>query len=152
MQTHVVAKTAVFNDEGKLLVMRRYADDPHRPGGADIPGGKIDEGEAIVDGALREMYEESGLTVIPAGLELVYATTKTGYNTEFKTDINFVWLGFVAKFPKGQKVHLSFEHDKFDWLTIDEAIAGSNAPSHVSLLKHLKAQNIAPELWQLKKV
>ena len=148
MQTHIVAKTAVFNDDGKVLVMRRYANDPHRPGGADIPGGKIDEGEAIVDGALREMYEEAGLTVLPLGLQLVFATTKTGYNTEYNTDINFVWLGFVAKMPKGQRVKLSFEHDKYEWLTIDEVIAGSDAPTHVMFLKHLKAQNIAAELWQ----
>ena len=57
MQTHIVAKTIVFNPAGKLLFLRRSHDDVHRPGGFDFPGGQIDDAEAITTGAAREVAE-----------------------------------------------------------------------------------------------
>lgn len=148
MLTHVVAKTAVFNEEGKVLVLCRSVNDPHRPGGSDFPGGKVDDGEEFVKGAIRENHEEAGLRFRPNDLELVYAYTKNGYNSEFKTEINFVWLGFVAKMPVGQAITLSFEHDSYEWLTIDEALEGADGTSLQRFFEHLKTYGIASDLWQ----
>lgn len=148
MQTHVVAKTAIFNDEGRVLVLCRSVNDPHRPGGSDFPGGKVDDGEEFVIGAIREMQEEAGLQLEPNDLELVYSYTKNGYNSEFKMDINFVWLGFVAKLPAKQTVTLSFEHDSYEWLTIDEALKNADGASLTKFFEHLKTYGIATDLWQ----
>ncbi|MFI5275214.1 MAG: NUDIX domain-containing protein [Candidatus Saccharimonadales bacterium] len=148
MQTHVVAKTAIFNDEGKVLILRRSADDPHRPGGSDFPGGKVDDGEEFVKGAIREIHEEAGLQLRPKDLELVYSYTKNGYNSEFKTDINFVWLGFVTKLPSGQSVALSFEHDSYEWLTLDKALESSDGTSLTNFFEHMRKYDIATELWK----
>lgn len=148
MQTHVVAKTAIFNDEGKVLVLCRSVNDPHRPGGSDFPGGKVDDGEEFVTGAIREIHEEAGLQFKSEDLKLVYAYTKNGYNSEFKTDINFVWLGFVAKMPANQTVTLSFEHDSYEWQTIDEALNRADGTSLQKFFEHLKIYGIAAELWQ----
>ena len=148
MLTHIVAKTAIFNDEGKILILRRSVNDLHRPGGTDFPGGKIDDSEEIVEGAIREIYEEAGLQFSSNNLSLVYAYTKNDYNIEVKADVNFVWLGFVSKMPAGQAVKLSFEHGSYEWLTLDEAVRNDNGTSLAKFFEHLKTYGVAAELWQ----
>ena len=49
MQTHIVAKTLVFNERGELLLIRRSTTDSHRPGEPDLPGGQVEAGEEILD-------------------------------------------------------------------------------------------------------
>jgi 8-oxo-dGTP pyrophosphatase MutT (NUDIX family) len=46
----------VFNEHGELLLI-------HRRGKWDLPKGKIEKGEAIKDGAIREVEEETGVLV-----------------------------------------------------------------------------------------
>jgi 8-oxo-dGTP pyrophosphatase MutT (NUDIX family) len=151
MQTHIIAKTIVFDDDGRLLVLRRSADDEHRPGGSDFPGGKVEEGENIFEGAAREMAEEAGLRLAPADFQLIFATTKVDYNTDAKTVVNMVWLGLLAGLPKGQTVSLSHEHQAFGWFTLEEALANSDAPTQKMFMEHLRDHNLAPQLMTSNK-
>src|SRR6202012_26928 len=95
----------------KLLRLRRSKNDDHRPGGTDLPGGKIDDGEAIVAGALREISEEVGLSIDPDAMHLSFAYSQIAYNTDAKGTVNVVWLGFLSKLPKDQHIVLSHEHE-----------------------------------------
>jgi len=151
MLTHIVAKTVVFDEAGKVLVLRRSADDTHRPGGDDFPGGKVEEGEGIFEGAVREIAEEAGLQMSPSDLQLIFATTKAGYNTDHKTDINIVWLGFVAKLPKSQAVTLSHEHQSFKWFSLDEAIADCDGPTQKNFMEAIRDRNLADQFVRVSK-
>ena len=54
---------AVRWHEGRLLLVRR------RDSGAwELPGGRVDVGEAAVDAAVRETAEEAGIQVVVTGL------------------------------------------------------------------------------------
>ncbi|MGW6973807.1 NUDIX domain-containing protein [Streptomyces sp. NPDC054952] len=59
--TSLVA-AAVVTDTGRVLLLRRKADD-YMGGLWEIPSGKVDPGETILDAASRETREETGLTV-----------------------------------------------------------------------------------------
>jgi 8-oxo-dGTP pyrophosphatase MutT (NUDIX family) len=69
--THVTplcgAEAAVFDQDGRLLLIRR-ADD----GLWALPGGMINSGETPAQAAVREALEETGLTVEPTALVGVY--------------------------------------------------------------------------------
>lgn len=145
MITHLVAKTIVFNDSGELLVLRRSMTDIHRPGGFDFPGGKVEDGESIFAGAIRELKEESSLQLVEKDLQLVFATSKAGYNADAKTDINIVWLGFVAKLPAGQSVQLSHEHHDFGWRSLEQALVECDGPTQKLFLEHLRTNDLAPK-------
>lgn len=54
----------ILNERGELLVCRR-AKDPAK-GTLDLPGGFIDMGETGEEGVIREVLEETGLTVSQA--------------------------------------------------------------------------------------
>jgi len=58
--SHFTTGVAVFRD-GLLLVVRRVPGDDALPGAWELPGGGVDEGETIAEGALRELREETGL-------------------------------------------------------------------------------------------
>lgn len=53
--------TAIIRDEaGRVLLMRRSDD-----GTWDLPGGTVDPGEAPAQALVREVWEETGLEVVP---------------------------------------------------------------------------------------
>lgn len=151
MKTVIVAKTLIFNEAGKLLRIRRSKDDNHRPGGTDIPGGKVDDGEAIMAGAVREIREEVGLSIDPESMHLSFCYSQIAYNADVDGDVNIVWLGFITQLPQGQEVTLSHEHQAAEWLTIDEALEGNDSTSLAKFIGHIKPNGIGHELWATNK-
>jgi 8-oxo-dGTP pyrophosphatase MutT (NUDIX family) len=67
------AAGVVLNDEGELLLGRR-AD----TGTWGLPGGIIEPGEQPADGAVREIFEETGVIAVP---EVLAAVTVSGQIT-----------------------------------------------------------------------
>lgn len=149
MKTLIVAKTIIFNQDGKLLRLRRSKDDDHRPGGADLPGGKIDEGEGIIDGAVREVLEEIGISLDPDAMHLSFSYCHVAYNTDAKADVNVVWLGFMTKLSNTPELTLSHEHESYDWLNIDESLVDNDSTSLEKFIVHIRDNGVAKELWSV---
>lgn len=57
----LAASLLLLDDKGDILVVTRRASEQ-----TNLPGGKRDAGETPLDNALRETFEETGLTVDPA--------------------------------------------------------------------------------------
>jgi len=60
-----------------VLVLERTADAPRFPGGLDLIGGLALPGENPEHTALRELYEETGITI--KSLEYLYAKSERDY-------------------------------------------------------------------------
>ncbi|WP_156036375.1 NUDIX hydrolase [Blastococcus sp. URHD0036] len=58
---------AVHSGDGRLLLVRRCDS-----GAWELPGGRVDVGEAALQTAVREVAEESGLQVVVTGLAGVF--------------------------------------------------------------------------------
>ena len=55
---HIVsAAIIVFNEQGEILLIKG----PRR--GWEMPGGQVEEGESLIDAAVRETKEESGIDI-----------------------------------------------------------------------------------------
>ena len=149
MQTHIIARSLVFNEDGMLLLLVRSNEDDYRPGGHDFPGGQIDEGEELVAGALRELREETGLELEPHDMQLVCADAACGFNTTAQAEINMVKLIFATKIVSPHVV-LSDEHQAHDWVNIEAAIERMRAEDYTSgaiALEYLMDNNIVRDLW-----
>lgn len=63
MRTEVVTLTnmcMIYDDKGNVLVQDKVDE---KWGGLTFPGGHIEKGESFVDSVIREVYEETGLTI-----------------------------------------------------------------------------------------
>lgn len=148
MLTHVIAKTFVFNEQGKLLLLRRSASDNHRPGGLDLPGGKVDDREDVATGAAREALEEAGLALRPEDLQWVYADTVATHNTDIQGDVNMIRITFATKVDK-PNVKLSHEHDSYSWHTLEESLKLLKGMRYHEVLVHMMDHAIAIDLWKV---
>lgn len=145
MITHVVAKTLVYDADGNVLLLVRSNDDVYRAGKFDLPGGQVDDGEEILVGAAREIQEETGLTVDPLSMQLVYAHTGTRFSVEANHEVNLVRLYFVVSKPDSE-IRLSHEHTDFRWFPLEEAITQTDHERHQALMRYvLDHQLIAAE-------
>ena len=78
--THIVAAGAlVTNQKNEVLLVKN----PHR--GWEFPGGQIENGEDLIQGVSREVFEESGIEIKVDKLVGVYSNTKSYIGWDNKT-------------------------------------------------------------------
>ena len=98
--------------DGKVLVQNRI--DPNW-GGLTFPGGHVEPGESLVDSIVREMQEETGLTILNPKL--------IGSKSWMQKDgSRYLFLLYNATEYEGER-HSS-EEGGIAWMTIEEMRAG----------------------------
>ena len=111
-----------------------------------IPKGLVDEGETLIDAAVRECYEEVGFKVDPKGLrELGFVKMKNGkevhawaYEVEPGTQITISSNNFDLEWPRGSGEIRQFpEVDRAEWFTIEIAL-NKLINAQVEFLQRLK--------------
>lgn len=65
MEQFRFAQKAFIVNEGKLLLVKKSADDPFHPNEWEVPGGRMEFGEKLDEHIKREVKEEVGLDIIP---------------------------------------------------------------------------------------
>ncbi|HTX44073.1 MAG TPA: NUDIX domain-containing protein, partial [Methanocella sp.] len=56
-------RAVIYDDRGRILLLKRSMRSKNYPGKWEFPGGKVDRGERFDDALLREVREETGLAV-----------------------------------------------------------------------------------------
>lgn len=109
--TKIVAKALVRSSEGLCLVLHRGNTHPRFPGHIDFPGGEVEPKETLEAAVMREIQEETGLSVNPNKLKKLF--TKQYRQTTH--------MLFEAKLTEPDaKVALSWEHKSYRWITPEE--------------------------------
>lgn len=99
----------IMNDKEEILLLKRGASDTYRPGEWCLPGGKVEKGESVVEGCMREVQEETGL--IPNVWERYIDNTRDRFSVHFFE--SFENIGNLKNYPDS-------EHDEAKWVTIEE--------------------------------
>ncbi len=113
----VVRVILLFKD--KILLIQRSKNDRSDSLKWEIPGGKLDKGQDLMEAAERELIEEVGLFARPLK-QLVFFDSDIDHNTKYK-GIPFVRLTALYK-SESSKVRLSEEHDDYRWLSLEECL------------------------------
>lgn len=117
MVLRVAAKAVIVNNEGKVLILREAVGYPDgtNAGRYHVPGGRLEVGEAFMDGLKREIAEETGLEVTVG--EAIHVD-------EWRPTINGTQQQIIGVFMlckhKGGQVNVSNEHDEAVWMNPDE--------------------------------
>jgi len=112
----------------EILLIRRAPDRGH-PGLWQCVTGKLEIGERIVEGALREVAEETGLT--ERDLEGFFETDIVNWFHEASLDALLCEAVFAARVRPDAVVAISDEHDDLRWVDSDAAKALVTWPAYV---------------------
>lgn len=101
------AKVVVRDEKGHCLLLKRSMSSKGNPGKWDLPGGKVDSAETFEHALLREVAEETGLSIslgrLLAAAESESPTTRV------------IYLILEGHRESGE-VCLSDEHDEYVWV------------------------------------
>lgn len=95
--THIVAVDVVIEHEGKILLVK------HARGNYGVPGGQVENGENLMEAAVREIKEETGADVEINRLVCISSNTVSypGYNG-YDVIPTKVMFGFTGRYLGGE--------------------------------------------------
>lgn len=111
----LVAKVLVFykdSDKLQLLLLKRASGAKVSPGMEDLPGGKAENMELMENAAIREVKEETGLS-----LKAIYPLTAHEWQHNSVKRIEHLFCTIV----NAKEVTInSREHSNFRWISLEE--------------------------------
>ena len=130
-------RAAVFDDEGRVLLVRERSD-----GRWTLPGGWADVGEGVAAGAVREVREESGYEVVHERLLGLYDRERWGH-----PPMSWYTLKAVSACRLvGGEARLSDETDAVAWFGRDELPELSPGRTSLPLLRRVFEHHDDPTL------
>lgn len=115
IKQRVALKAVIVNDEGKMLVVREantYTEGTNL-GKYDVPGGRLEPGEAWQDGLTREVREETGLMV-----ELVRPLIVGEWRPVINGVTNqIIGIFMLCQLAGSDTIALDHEHDAYLWIS-----------------------------------
>ena len=119
-----VAQKVILHREGKALIVRNHGEDVW-----DLPGGHLDYGEKPVDGAVREVREETGLEITDVRPFLIddFVSVRNG-----KT---LVLVVYTTQAPEGEVVPQADELAEVRWVGCEDLPALQFFPEYKEALE-----------------
>ena len=131
-QQPIVAVGAVVIHQNRVLLVRRG----QQPGKGDwaIPGGRVELGERMHAAAVREVFEETGVSIQPG--ELIYYFETIQPDQDGKIRFHYVIFDFMATYLSGEPTP---QDDALDarWIAPDQIDSYGLNPRTLDLLKQI---------------
>ena len=133
MQYFLAVKGIIRRSDGKMLVLKRSANDDHKPSVWETVGGGMDREETPQEALMREIQEETSLDVrVDVPFNVFSFKKDTG---EFKVGITF-----LCEYLSGEVV-LSDEHSEYRWIDPKEFADLESVPSlHAEIARYAELQ------------
>jgi 8-oxo-dGTP diphosphatase len=134
MRQHLAVR-AVIVREKKILIIRESQEyiEGNQIGKWDFPGGKVEPGESLNDALLREAREESGLE-IEIGKPFFVSEWFPAIKGE---QVQIVGIFFLC-YAKSDSVILGTDHDKFEWINLEDYSGIDLMIKNKQVLEYLK--------------
>jgi len=108
----LIQKCFIVRHDGKILALKRAADDHSRGGNWDLPGGGYEQGEEVIEAIQREVMEEVGI-VVKKVKPVFFANN--GAKTGFFQGDNVFGMCYLSREWEGE-IRLSDEHIEYQWM------------------------------------
>tara|TARA_R110000822_G_scaffold299298_1_gene422263 strand:- start:1705 stop:2154 length:450 start_codon:yes stop_codon:yes gene_type:complete len=111
--TDEVAKVIIFNEDEKILILKRASHMKWNPNKWDLPGGMLKKKESAKQAAKREVKEETDLSI-----KNIVETGNVNQITIFKADTE----------SKDKEIKLDDENQEYEWVTPKNALKRDFVP------------------------
>ena len=126
----------LFDQHGHILILKRSPQSNTNPGKWELPGGKIDAGEAFDDALKREIQEETGFTVAIH----TAAGTAMQETDEYRV-VNLVMVGTILS----GGLSISKEHSEYRWAGLPEIAALDKADWFIEYFTMYMSGSLPPQ-------
>ena len=134
METELCNMCMITDQEGRVLVQDRLPKPSNAWCGLTFPGGHVEPGETVVASVIREVREETGLTIT----DVVTAGYIQWYNPDRQSQY-FVFLFKTSSYSGDLK---GSAEGNVKWMTLDEMLSGKLAPNMKQYLAVFQNENI----------
>lgn len=119
---HLGVKALIRDNDGKILLLQvnpaKLKDDQTTYW--DLPGGRVQKGQTILEALKREIVEETGVTGAEVAKEVGMVLSNVRIPIGDET-VGLVLDVYECHLPANAKVELSDEHVAYNWFTPAEA-------------------------------
>lgn len=129
----VGATVFVFDEKGRLLLLKRRDNQCWGP-----PGGAVEPGEVVEEAAKRETLEETGLELGELSLYGVFSGEDQFYRYPNGDEVHNVTIVYLAR-VQGGEIQISAEHTDWGYFPPSE-IPSEISPPIIPILKKLLAE------------
>jgi len=113
----VIGLLIVNKKTNKILAVKKGKKSRNFPGMWALPGGKIEKGEGLRKAGIRELKEETGLTLDRFGTKVLLTGELNIDNQKAAISI------YEASVKKGRMSSKDPEIDKVEWISLDDLIS-----------------------------
>jgi 8-oxo-dGTP diphosphatase len=124
----------ITDPEGRVLVQERLPKPSNPWSGLTFPGGHVEPGETVVASVIREVQEETGLSV--SNLQ------NCGYIQWYNPIKQSQYFVFLFKTSTFSGELTGSVEGNVKWMTLEEMLAGSLAPNMTKYLAVFQNENI----------
>ena len=110
MSFYVGAHALILNKQNKVLLTRRSAINDYMPLLWDIPGGSVDMGETVQQALIREVKEETNISISP--VKPIYVHTELSHLPHMQ----LVQIVYKCIYDGGEVALTPEEHDEYKWV------------------------------------
>mgnify|MGYP005757745545 CR=1 FL=1 len=110
----IAIKCLLKNEYNKYLILKKTQEEAKNDASEnlyDIPGGRMEYGEDIIDTLVREVFEETGIKLKLNQIEKIL----NAKSIIRKDGLNLVVITYIAN-VKNCSVKISSEHSEFYWI------------------------------------
>ena len=134
METELCNMCMISDGAGRVLVQERLPKPSNPWSGLTFPGGHVEPGETVVASVIREVQEETGLTV--SNLQ------NCGYIQWYNPDKQSQYFVFLFKTSTFTGELTGSVEGSVKWMTLEEMLAGKLAPNMTQYLAVFQNETI----------
>ncbi len=120
---HLGIKALVTNSDGRVLLLQVNPAELSGNNQAywDLPGGRIQRDEDVLEALKREVLEETGIADIQMTKHLGMILSKIRIPVPDQGSVGLILSIYECQLPASADLTLSFEHLAYEWVTPNEA-------------------------------
>jgi 8-oxo-dGTP diphosphatase len=134
---YIISVYAIIrNDKNEFLLLKRSEESHTNPGKWDLPGGKLEREEILEEAIVREIWEETGISIVPGDI--------AGYVLSELPEKKVIAIVYDGGYIITD-VELSHEHTEYAWISVDKIFEMSDLPPYFKeFFKRFVTENKEP--------